>query len=192
MTAREDVTEDVTKDVPSLLMRQTLLDRDLVRPAQQQPVIRVLPWLQVVAVGGSAIMDQGRDAILPLVDELRSALPAHRMLILTGAGVRARHVLGVGLDLGLPAGVLSSLAAVEAEQNGHLLAALLAADGVSYLPVARPRTSSPCTCRPARPRSPAAIRPTACTSCPPPWARSPPTGPTPGRSSSPTPTARPG
>lgn len=121
------------KDVPSLLMRQTLLDRELVKPAEH-PVIRLLPWLDVVAVGGGAIIDRGRDAILPVVDQLRDALPRHRMLVLTGAGVRARHVLGVGLDLGLPAGALASLAAVEAEQNGHLVAALLAADGVSYLP----------------------------------------------------------
>jgi molybdenum storage protein len=122
------------KDVPSLLMQQTLLDRELVKPAEQRPVIRMMPWLEVVSIGGSAIIDRGRDAILPLVDELRALLPEHRMLLLTGAGVRARHVLGVGLDLGLPPGVLASLAAVEAEQNGQLIAALLAADGVSYLP----------------------------------------------------------
>lgn len=121
------------KDVSSLLMRQTLLDRELVKPAEH-PVLRMLPWLDVVAVGGGAIIDRGRDAILPVVEQLRAALPEHRMLILTGAGVRARHVLGVGLDLGLPTGALAALAAVEAEQNGHLLAALLAADGVSYLP----------------------------------------------------------
>jgi len=121
------------KDVPSLLMQQTLLDRELVKPAEH-PVIRLLPWLEVVAIGGSAIIDRGRDAILPVVDQLRAALPEHRMLILTGAGVRARHVLGVGLDLGLPTGALAALSAVEAEQNGHLIAALLAADGVSYLP----------------------------------------------------------
>jgi molybdenum storage protein len=121
------------KDVPSALMRQTLLDRDLVKPIER-PVIRILPWLTVVSIGGRAIIDRGRDVILPLVDELRGLLPEHRMLILTGAGVRARHVLGVGLDLGLPTGVLASLAGVESEQNGHMLAALLAADGVSYLP----------------------------------------------------------
>jgi molybdenum storage protein len=39
----------------------------------------------------------------------------------------------VGLDLGLPTGALASLMANEAEQNGHLIAALLAEDGVSYL-----------------------------------------------------------
>jgi molybdenum storage protein len=55
------------------------------------------------------------------------------MLILTGAGIRARHVYSVGLDLGLPTGALASLAAKEAGHNGHLLAALLANDGVSYI-----------------------------------------------------------
>ena len=122
------------RDVPSALMRQTLLDRDLVRPVEARPVIRLLPWLDVVVIGGRSIMDRGRDAILPVVDELRAAFDDHKLLILTGAGVRARHVLGVGLDLGLPTGALAGLAATEAEQNGHLLAALLAEHGVSYLP----------------------------------------------------------
>lgn len=122
-----------TKHVPSPLARQTLLDRDLTRAVTHRPPIRLLPWLQVVKIGGRSILDRGRDAILPLVDELRAALPEHRMLILTGAGIRARHLYTVGLDLGLPVGSLAELAASEAGQYGHILAALLAADGVSYL-----------------------------------------------------------
>jgi molybdenum storage protein len=133
MTGPSD-TPLTARDVPSALMRQTLLDRDLVRPVEARPVIRLLPWLDVVVIGGRSIMDRGRDAILPVVDELRTAFDDHKLLILTGAGVRARHVLGVGLDLGLPTGALAGLAATEAEQNGHLLAALLAEHGVSYLP----------------------------------------------------------
>jgi molybdenum storage protein len=121
------------KDVPSALMRQTLLDRELLRPLDR-PVIPLLPWLNVVVIGGRSIMDKGRDTVLPVVEELRAALSEHRLLILTGPGIRARHVLGVGLDLGLPTGVLAALAAAEAEQNGHLIAALLAEQGVSYLP----------------------------------------------------------
>lgn len=121
------------KDVPSPLMRQTLLDRELVRPIDR-PVIPLLPWLNVVVIGGRSIIDKGRDAVLPVVEELRAALPEHRMLILTGPGIRGRHVLGVGLDLGLPTGVLAALVSADAEQNGHLIAALLAAQGVSYLP----------------------------------------------------------
>jgi molybdenum storage protein len=120
------------KDVPSPLMRQTLLDRELVRPLDR-PVIPLLPWLNVVVIGGRSIMDKGRDAVVPVVDELRAALPDHRLLILTGPGIRGRHVLGVGLDLGLPTGVLAALTSAEAEQNGHLIAALLAEQGVSYL-----------------------------------------------------------
>ena len=67
------------------------------------------------------------------MDEIRKLLPEHRLLILTGAGIRARHVYGVGLDLGLPVGSLAPLAASEAGQNGHILAALLAPEGVSYI-----------------------------------------------------------
>jgi molybdenum storage protein len=78
-------------------------------------------------------MDRGHEAILPLVDELRSLLPEHRLLILTGAGIRARHLYSVGLDLGLPVGSLAPLAASEAGQNGHILASLLAPEGVSYI-----------------------------------------------------------
>jgi molybdenum storage protein len=131
-TASHVESSFATKDVPSPLMRQTLLDRDLIRPIDR-PVIPLLPWLNVVVIGGRSIMDKGRDAVLPVVEELRAALPEHRMLILTGPGIRARHVLGVGLDLGLPTGVLAALVSSEAEQNGHLIAALLAEQGVSYL-----------------------------------------------------------
>ncbi|HEX2299478.1 MAG TPA: hypothetical protein VHH34_13365, partial [Pseudonocardiaceae bacterium] len=132
MTATHADPTFAIKDVPSALVRQTLLDRELVRPIDR-PVIRLLPWLKVLTLGGRSLIDPGLDTIGPVVEELRAALAEHRMLILTGAGIRARHVLGVGLDLGLPTGVLASLASVEAEQNGHLIAALLAADGVSYL-----------------------------------------------------------
>jgi len=122
----------VTKDLASVFARQTLLDRDLVRQPDR-PVVRLLPWLNVVTLGGRSIIDRGVETVRPVVDELRAAMSEHRMLILTGPGVRARHVLGVGLDLGLPTGVLASLMSEEAKQNGHMIAALLAEDGVSYL-----------------------------------------------------------
>jgi molybdenum storage protein len=120
------------KHVASPLARQTLLDNDLTRPVAGGRPVRILPWLQVVKIGGR-IMDRGHAAILPLVDELRKLLPEHRLLILTGAGIRARHLYSVGLDLGLPVGSLAPLAASEAGQNGHILAALLAPEGVSYV-----------------------------------------------------------
>src|SRR6201996_4306738 len=121
------------KHVASPLARQTLLDSDLTRPVAGLRPIRILPWLQVVKIGGRSIMDRGPEAILPVVEELRRLLPEHRLLILTGAGIRARHLYGVGLDLGLPVGSLAPLAASEAGQNGHILACMLAPEGVSYI-----------------------------------------------------------
>jgi molybdenum storage protein len=121
------------KHVVSPLARQTLLDEDLTRPVAGGRPIRLLPWVQVVKIGGRSIMDRGHQAILPLVEELRTLLPEHRLLILTGAGVRARHIYSVGLDLGLPVGSLAPLAASEAGQNGHILAYLLAPEDVSYI-----------------------------------------------------------
>jgi len=128
-----DATTNNIKHVASPLARQTLLDGSLTRPVAGVRPIPLLPWLQVIKIGGRSIMDRGAEAILPLVDELRGLLPEHRMLILTGAGIRARHLYGVGLDLGLPVGSLAPLAASEAGQNGHILACLLAPDGVSYV-----------------------------------------------------------
>jgi molybdenum storage protein len=124
---------DGRKHVPSLLATQTLLDSDLTRPATGRDPIRLLPWLTVVKIGGRSIMDRGAEAILPLVEEIRRVLPEHKMLILTGAGIRARHIYSVGLDLGLPVGNLQGLASSEAGQNGSILANLLASDGVSYV-----------------------------------------------------------
>src|SRR5215468_8324711 len=124
---------NTAKHVTSPLARQTLLDSDLTRPVAGERPIQLLPWVQVVKIGGRSIMDRGHQAILPLVDELRTLLAEHRLLILTGAGVRARHVYSVGLDLGLPVGALAPLVASEAGQNGHILACLLASEGVSYI-----------------------------------------------------------
>lgn len=120
------------KHLNSGLATMTLLDNSLTAPVANTTPIRLLPWLQVVKVGGR-IVDRGADALLPLVAELRALLPEHRLLLLAGAGIRARHVMRVGLDLGLPVGSLAPLAASEAGQNGHILASLLASEGVSYV-----------------------------------------------------------
>jgi hypothetical protein len=128
--------------------------------------------------------DRGADAILPLVDELRNLLPEHRLLILTGAGIRARHVYSVGLDLGLPVGSLAPLAASEAGQNGHILALLLAPEGVSYSSTRPSLVSSPFTSwRPARSLAAPFLRIITTSSRP---HASPITGPTQERFCSPT------
>ncbi|QEM67454.1 molybdenum storage protein subunit alpha [Geobacter sp. FeAm09] len=135
-----NTTPDTIKHVASALAHQTLLNGAITNPVAGVRPMQLLPWLHVVKIGGRSIMDRGRDAILPMVEEIRKLLPEHRLLILTGAGIRARHLMRVGLDLGLPVGSLAPLAASDAGQNGQILAELLAQDFVSY--VEKPTISS--------------------------------------------------
>jgi len=81
----------------------------------------------------TCIIDRGRDALLPLIDEIAANLSKHKLLIATGAGIRARHVFSVGLDLGLPTGALAVLAGIDAEMNAHIIGALLAKYGVGII-----------------------------------------------------------
>src|SRR5262249_50763201 len=74
-----------------------------------QPVIQILPDANVIKIGGQSFIDRGRAAVFPLIEELVENLPRHKMIIGTGAGTRARHAYSVGLDLGMPTGVLSVL-----------------------------------------------------------------------------------
>ncbi|MDU3128603.1 MAG: molybdenum storage protein subunit alpha, partial [Bradyrhizobium sp.] len=76
-------TANTIKHVASPLARQTLLDNKLTRPVAGKRPIALLPWLQVIKIGGRAIMDRGAEAILPLVEEIKTLLPEHRLLILT-------------------------------------------------------------------------------------------------------------
>ena len=76
-------TNDI-KHVGSPLARQTLLDDELTRPVADKRPIQLLPWLQVVKIGGRSIMDRGPEAILPLVDELRKLLPTRRNRVTDG------------------------------------------------------------------------------------------------------------
>ena len=50
-----------------------------------------------------------------------------------GPGVRARHILSVGLDFGLPTGALTTLAAKSSAQNAYMVSCLLANSGFVYL-----------------------------------------------------------
>ena len=126
---------DGRQHVRSLLMRESLVDRDLVAsPEDGAPVVRMLPQARVLKIGGQSIVDRGRQALGPLVPKLAEALGTRKLVIATGGGVRSRHVFSIGLDLGLPTGVLAQLAIADALGNAHILGALLAPWGVVAIP----------------------------------------------------------
>jgi molybdenum storage protein len=78
-------------------------------------------------------MDRGRSAVRPLVQEIVTNLPKHKMILGTGAGTRARHIYSLAIDLGLPVGVLTVLGTAVAWQNAQMLQYLLASHGIAFL-----------------------------------------------------------
>jgi molybdenum storage protein len=121
--------------VDSLLARESLLDKDLVAATDGHgPLVRMLPDARVIKIGGRSIIDRGRHALLPLAEAIGEALASRTLIIGTGGGVRTRHVFSVGLDLGLPTGVLAQLAIADALGNAHILGTLLAHHGVVAIP----------------------------------------------------------
>ncbi len=95
--------------------------------------IRVLPDVNVVKIGGQSIMDRGRAAVFPLIEEIAEAARRHHILIGAGGGTRARHAYSVALDLDLPTGVLASIGCATSRQNARILQMLLAKHGGVYL-----------------------------------------------------------
>ncbi len=122
---------DTTAELEALLMERSLTDPQLQAAAETAPDFRILPEASVIKIGGQSVIDRGRAAVYPLVDEIVSARKAHKMLIGTGAGTRARHLYSIAAGLNLPAGVLSQLGASVADQNAAMLGQLLAKHGIS-------------------------------------------------------------
>lgn len=129
----ESQHDDRRHHVRSLLMRESLLDKE-VMSSTETPVVRMLPDCHVIKIGGRSIIDGGKATTYPLVEAIGAALADTKLIIGAGGGVRNRHVFSIGIDLGLPAGVLAELAIADALGNAHMLGTLLAPYGVVAIP----------------------------------------------------------
>src|SRR5947208_10241374 len=115
------------------LVGGSLSDATIQAATEATPNFAILPWVNVIKVGGQSIMDRGRSAVGPVVDEIVANLHRHKMILGTGAGTRARHVYSLAIDLGLPTGVLTVLGTAVAWQNAQMLQYLLAQHGIAFL-----------------------------------------------------------
>src|SRR5215471_998397 len=122
---------DTTVGLDQLLVTRSLTDLELLAAAEEADDYRILPDATVVKIGGQSVIDRGRAAVYPLVDEIVAARGSHQLLIGTGAGTRARHLYSIAANLRLPAGVLTQLGASVADQNAAMMGQLLAKHGVS-------------------------------------------------------------
>jgi len=97
--------------------------------ASKAPVVRILPDLNVLKIGGQSIMDRGQSAVVPLVEEISRLKDDHQLLLGVGGGTRARHAYAVALDLGMPTSILSKIGQAVPRQNSRMLQMLLARHG---------------------------------------------------------------
>lgn len=111
------------------MMGESLVSKEFLKKTESSDYFRMHPDVNVLKIGGQSIIDRGGKAVLPIIDELIKLKDEHRILLMTGGGTRARHVYNIGVDLGMPTGVLSKLGDKVSWQNAEMLAVLLAKHG---------------------------------------------------------------
>ena len=96
------------------------------RSASAVGALKILPDVNVVAVGAASILEQGRDVAIALTREIAEATKSHQILVTVGGGRRHRHIFTIATDLKMPVGVLSVLGQNTPHQNALIMQALLA------------------------------------------------------------------
>ena len=97
--------------------------------ASKTPSLKILPDVNVLKIGGQSVMDRGRSAVMPILNEIIANQEQHKMLLGVGGGTRARHAYAVALDLGMPTQILAKLGVNVPVQNARMLQMLLAQHG---------------------------------------------------------------
>ncbi|MGD0528035.1 MAG: uridine kinase [Polyangiaceae bacterium] len=95
--------------------------------------VAMMPDTKVIKVGGQSVMDRGRAALFPILDELVAVKDKHKLLLCCGGGTRARHIYAMASDLELPTGVLAALGGYVPRQNARMLQMLLAKHGGLFI-----------------------------------------------------------
>ncbi|HAU68155.1 MAG TPA: uridine kinase [Gammaproteobacteria bacterium] len=117
----------------SRFMRESLVDRDVIEGAITDE-IAILPYLNVISLGGKSIIDRGRKAVYPVIEELVEIRKHYKFVLAVTGGVRVDHTLAMGLDFGLPVGGLAMTIGAIEEQNANMMYSLMANHGAVRVP----------------------------------------------------------
>jgi molybdenum storage protein len=102
--------------------------------ANEYRPVAVMPDVRVVKIGGQSIMDRGRAALFPILDEVIEARRRGiQVVLLTGGGTRARHIYAIGSELDMPTGIMATLGKYIPMQNARMVQMLLAKHGGLYI-----------------------------------------------------------
>ncbi|PID77447.1 MAG: uridine kinase [Deltaproteobacteria bacterium] len=111
--------------VDSPLMGESLVSKEFIGQLETAPQERLYPDVAVMKIGGQSICDRGIKALPSIIKEIAANRPEHKMLITTGGGTRSRHIYTIGLELGMPTGVIAKFGSMISEQNALMIATLL-------------------------------------------------------------------
>lgn len=117
------------KEIANKLQGETLVRKGLMRERSGVEQVRMAPDLNVVKIGGHGVVDFGSEVVLPLIKEIGELSKTNEILLATGGGVRVRHIMDIGIDLGMPTGILAELSGTISKQNAIMVATLLAPYG---------------------------------------------------------------
>ena len=117
-------------ELKSGLQGETLVRKGMMKGRRKpSPQIRIAPDINIIKIGGHGVIDYGREVMHPLCEEIGALSKKHKLLIATGGGGRVRHIMDIGMDLGMPTGVLAELAGKISEQNAIMVSILFSKYG---------------------------------------------------------------
>jgi molybdenum storage protein len=111
--------------VKSALMGESLVSKEFIENLDIAPQERLYPDVKIMKIGGQSICDRGAKAMPAILKEIVRNRPAHKMLLTTGGGTRSRHIYTIGLEMGMPTGVIAKFGSMVSEQNALMIATLL-------------------------------------------------------------------
>ena len=110
--------------VKSALMGESLVSKEFIEQLDIAPQERLYPDIAVVKIGGQSICDRGVKALPGILKEIVRNRKDHKILITTGGGTRSRHIYMIGLEMGMPTGIIAKFGSMISEQNALMVATL--------------------------------------------------------------------
>lgn len=115
--------------IKSKLMGESLVSNKFLDGLQYPEQERLFPDVSILKIGGQSICDRGKSALPQVIEEIKQNKKKHKMLLTTGGGTRSRHIYSIGIELGMPTGIIAKFGTTISEQNALLVSVLLAPVG---------------------------------------------------------------
>ena len=111
--------------VKSRLMGESLVSNEFLENLEIAPQQRLYPDVAIMKIGGQSICDRGVKALPAILKEIVANRKNNKILITTGGGTRSRHIYTIGLEMGMPTGIIARFGSMISDQNALMVATLL-------------------------------------------------------------------